>query len=776
MREADANGTSPGKDMLRELLEAYSPCIVLMDELVAYVRQFVEGDPLSGGSYDSNLSFLQALTEAAKQVPTAVVLASLPESEVEAGSARGVSALKALEKTFGRVHALWKPVATEEAFEIVRRRLFETIKDLPARDTVCRAFADAYVSEGAKLPSETQEGRYYDRLTQAYPIHPEVFDRLYEDWTTIEGFQRTRGVLKLMAKVISRLWKADNKDFLILPGSIPLADGDVRNELLYHLSPGWDPVIEGDIDGDRAETTELEGKEPRFGQVNAARRVARTLFLGTAPSSVAAKPGTRGLDRGRVLLGCLQPGQTTAVYADVLGRLADRLHYLNSSGDKTADSTRFWFDTRANLRREMEDRKNRFDLKTDVRKKIEEVVKKLFASVSPFDGVHVFTPHADVPDDSALRLVVMAPEQTFLKDDPRTVNLAVVDYLKMHGNQPRHRANRLLFLAADSTVLSRLRDATRVALAWGSIVEDVDEGRLNIDQIQRKQAEKESQAANAVLPPQARECFKWLLCPVQDDPTASKPTIESFPLNTTSGSASGELERVCRENELVIDAWSPIHLRAKLKELYWKPGKPTIGAVAFWDDSTKYLYLPRLKSREVLASVFRAGAASKDFFGTAYGHSDGKYDGFAFGDGNISFNDTLLLIEPEAATQYAIEQKKLSVVVPVESGGLPAETSSVTGGPAGVITPGKVPIGGDPITAPKAKSFRGSVEVSASLAKSKLNTIAEEVIKLLDSDPNATIRVTLEIDAEFPHGASDTIKRAVSENATNLGFRVKDWE
>ena len=771
LKEADGNGTSPGKDVLRQLLEDYSPCIVLMDELVAYIRQFVEGAPLSGGTYDSNLSFIQSLTEAVKQVPTAVVLASLPESEVEAGSARGVGALKALEKTFGRVQALWKPVATEEAFEIVRRRLFETIKDLPARDAVCRAFADAYVAEGAKLPSETQEGRYYDRLTQAYPIHPEVFDRLYEDWTTIEGFQRTRGVLKLMAKVISRLWKADNKDFLILPGSIPLADGDVRNELTYHLSVGWDPVIEGDIDGDRAETTELEGKEPRFGQLQAARRVARTLFLGTAPSSVAAKPGTRGLDRGRVLLGCLQPGQTTAVYADVLGRLADRLHYLNSSGDKSADSTRFWFDTRANLRREMEDRKNRFDLKTDVRKKIEEVVKKLFASVSPFEGVHVFTPHADVPDDSALRLVVLPPEQTFLKEDSRTVTEAVLECLRMHGNQPRHRANRLIFLAADSTVLSRLRDATRVALAWGSIVEDVDEGRLNIDQIQRKQADKESQAANAVLPRAARECFKWLLCPVQDDPTATKPSIESFPLNTTSGTAPGELERVCRENELVIDAWSPIHLRAKLKELYWKPSKPTVGAAAFWDDSTKYLYLPRLKSREVLASVVRTGAASKDFFGTAYGFTDGKYDGFAFGDGNISFNDTLLLIEPEAATQYAIEQKKLEVVNPPELAGKSVEPTSVTGGTLGIKEPGK-----KTLVAPKAKAFRGSVEVSASLAKSKLRSIAEEVIELLNTDPNANIRVTLEIDAEFPEGASDTIKRAVSENAANLGFKVKDWE
>jgi hypothetical protein len=153
-----------------------------MDELVAHIRQFSEGTTLSGGTHDSNISFVQALTEAVKLVPTAVVLASLPESDTEAGSSRGLEALKGLEKTFGRVQALWKPVATEEAFEIVRGRLFEPIKDLRARDAVCRLFADTSIAEGAKLPSETQEGRNDDRLAQTYPIHPEVFDRLYEDW------------------------------------------------------------------------------------------------------------------------------------------------------------------------------------------------------------------------------------------------------------------------------------------------------------------------------------------------------------------------------------------------------------------------------------------------------------------------------------------------------------------------------------------------------------------------------------------------------------------
>jgi predicted AAA+ superfamily ATPase len=89
-----------------------------------------------------------------------------------------------------------------------------------------------------------------------------------------------------------------------------------------------------------------------------------------------SKTAARGIDGARIILGCLQPGQISPVFAEALSRLSDRLHYVNASGDKGQDATRFWFDTRANLRREMEDRKRRFDDKTEVRGKIADVLKK----------------------------------------------------------------------------------------------------------------------------------------------------------------------------------------------------------------------------------------------------------------------------------------------------------------------------------------------------------------------------------------------------------------
>lgn len=774
VKDADATGTSPGKDVLRDLLAAYAPCVVLIDELVAYVRQFPEGHALSGGTYDSNLSFVQALTEAVKLVPAAIVLASLPESDIEAGSQRGVSALRALEKTFGRVQALWKPVATEEAFEIVRRRLFEPVRNTKARETVCRAFADEYVAEGAKLPTRTQEGRYYDRLVQAYPIHPEVFDRLFEDWTTIDGFQRTRGVLKLMAKVIYRLWKEDNKDLMIMPGSLPLHDGSSRNELTYYLPAGWDAVIERDIDGDRAETTELENKEPRFGQVGAARRVARTIFLGSAPSSVVTQPTTRGIDRAHVLLGCLQPGQASSVYSDALNRLTDRLHYLNASGDKALEATRYWFDTRANLRREMEERKRRFDDNTEVRGRIADALKKVIGSVTFFDGMHIFTPHADVPDDTALRLIVLPPEAWFSRDEQRLALESILATIRNNGAKPRYRGNRLMFLAADHAVLARLNDAARVALAWGSIVDDVREGRLNIDLLQKNQAEKELKTADEVLPRAVRECYKWLLCPVQESPTDQKLNIEAFPLTTTGGSVGAEVERVCTENELVISIWSPIHLRAKLKELYWKEGQPATKASGFYEDTLRYLYLPRFKNREVLGQTIRTGAASRDFFGTAYDQSGDHFDGFALGGGSVTFDDTLLLIDPQAAQAY--DEKSRRILEPTAAS-TTATTAAIgaaqmaTGPGAGVSSPKQTVV-----AANRPRAFHGAADIPAATAKMRLVQLADEIISVLSSDPNASVRVVLEVSAEFPDGATDTIKRAVSENARSLGLKVSDWE
>src|SRR6201988_5410732 len=207
----DEKATSPG-DVLRKLLNEYGPCLILIDEWVAYARQLHDQSDLPAGSFETMFTFAQALTESAKLANNCLLVISLPASDTqgsphtqaddaEVGGIRGREALDRLRNVVGRVESSWRPATAEESFEIVRRRLFEALAGPDAfkqRDVTARAFADLYHAQSAEFPPECRGGDYEKRIQAAYPIHPEIFDRLYEDWSTLIKFQRTRGVLRLM--------------------------------------------------------------------------------------------------------------------------------------------------------------------------------------------------------------------------------------------------------------------------------------------------------------------------------------------------------------------------------------------------------------------------------------------------------------------------------------------------------------------------------------------------------------------------------------------------
>jgi hypothetical protein len=77
---------------------------------------------------------------------------------------------------------------------------------------------------------------------------------------------------------------------------------------------------------------------------------------------------------------------------------------------------------------------------------------------------------------------------------------------------------------------------------------------------------------------------------------------------------------------------------------------------------------------------------------------------------------------------------------------------------------------------PPARPSGDSGSWPASTPTMRLCDIADEIIGLLASDPDATVQVTLDVSADFPAGAKDHVKRGVSENASNLGFTTKSWE
>jgi predicted AAA+ superfamily ATPase len=768
---SDQDGTSPGKDVLSKVLERFGPAVVLMDETVAYVRQLEPGKSYQGGTYNSNLSFLQALTEAASRVPNAMVLASLPESSMEVGDQLGQQALDAAQKLFGRIEAVWKPVGTDEAFEIVRRRLFGPIQNEQARDETCRAFADIYTKDPGKFPSDTRDAHYLRRLKASYPIHPEVFERLYEDWSTLPKFQRTRGVLRLMARLVHSLWRADNRDLLILPGSIPLDDLGVRNELVKYLPAGWDPIVDKDIDGSHAEPRMIDDDTPALGSLQACRRAARTVFLGSAPS--VAEQKVRGIGIERVRLGCAQPGQSVSKYDDALDRLSNRLHYLYAGND------RYWFDLRTNLRREMEDRKDRFDAKLHVYPEVQDRLQKL-VKCSLCAGIHIFAASKDIPDKEDLRLVVLDPDHGHKRKDPDSRAIQAAEaVLARHGDKPREFQNRLLFLAPDAAAVTTLRDQVRRYLAWQSIVDDADE--LNLDKHNEKEAKNNIQPASDRVDGCIKEAYRFLLVPMQDpdalknrdaDGSKAAPKIiwEDEALSLAGSSYDRAIASTTREREWVVPTWAPAHLNGLLALWFWKDDRPAVHASKVWLDTCRYLYMPRLLKRDVFIETISNGVPHRDFFGYASGEREGGgYKGLLFAKAGVVYLDDLgLLIRPDAA-EAALPGPESRKAVAGGAGGpdTPPPPSAVGGGT------GKRPSGA-PGTA--LKRFHGTAEIEPPDYIGGFASIVQNVIEHFAVQLGTEVAVTVDIEARRADGFDTKTVRIVRENAAVLKLKTAEFE
>ena len=389
----DEKATSPG-DALRELFNEYGPCLILIDEWVAYARQLHDQSDLPAGGFETQFSFAQVLTESAKLANNCLLVISLPASDtagsphtqaddVEVGGQRGREALDRLRNVVGRIESSWRPASAEESFEIVRRRLFEPFTDpvqFRDRDVVARAFAEFYRTQHQEFPPECRDADYEKRIKAAYPIHPEIFDRLYTDWSTLVKFQRTRGVLRLMAAVIHSLWEKDDRNPLILPANIAIDDPRVQFELTRYLPDNWVPVIEKDVDGPSSLPLRIDRAVPNLGKFHASRRVARAIYLGSAPTADAAH---RGLEDRRVKLGCVMPGESPAVFGDALRRLAGAATYLYQDGP------RYWYSTQPTVTKLAEDRAEQ--LKRNPDKVVQELGSRLrsdLRNTGDFNRVH----------------------------------------------------------------------------------------------------------------------------------------------------------------------------------------------------------------------------------------------------------------------------------------------------------------------------------------------------------------------------------------------------
>jgi predicted AAA+ superfamily ATPase len=500
---SEANRTNPGSEKLIEILRKAAPCLILLDEVVAFAKQ------LRGEEYEAFQAFIQSLTEAAAAVPGVMVVGSLPKSDMEAGDQRGVHALRRLEKLFGRIQSAWTPASGLETFEIVRRRLFQPLDEdgEKARDATIQAFGKMYRDNASDFPPEVREAAYREEMKRAYPIHPEVLKRFSEDWSTLERFQRTRGILKIMANAIYALWRAQSNTPLITLALLPLSEDKVRTSILEPLDNLYGPILQAEVDGELALPTRIEASRKRYGDVIAATRAARAVFLATAPHSGSSRGGLTG---PALRLACAQPGDQISIFGDALRELSERAAYLYREGD------RYWFSTQPTLNR-IADERAKDVANDDADTEIVTILRKEQASRGGFHRVHAAPDNPlDVEEAHSVALVILPPAYCHaIRTDVQTSAQGIAaDTLQRRGSGQRHFRNTLLFVAADESGLDSCRDIARKFVAWRSIVND-ETISANLTRAQYEDAQSRMRQSAEGLLQRVRSTWSHVLYPVQ---------------------------------------------------------------------------------------------------------------------------------------------------------------------------------------------------------------------------------------------------------------------
>lgn len=764
--ENDASGIAPGSGLLETIFKKYAPCLILIDEWVAYLRQIYRVEGLPSGSFDANLSFVQSLTEAVKASPGTLLVASLPASQIEVGGEGGQEALARLKQTFSRVESSWRPASQEESYEIVRRRLF---KEIPGdkfhhRDNTLKQFAKLYRENTNDFPQGCADEDYRRKLEKAYPIHPELFDQLYTSWGSLEKFQRTRGVLRLMAQVIHELWMNGDPSVMIMPGSVSVSSPRVEPELLHYLDVSWQSIIAGDVDGTAATPYKIDQSAPNLNRYSATRRVARVIFMGTAPTH---QQENTGLDDKQINLGVVQPGERPAIFGDALRRLTNQSKFMH------ADLGRYWYSMSASLNRIAADRAGQIEaalVMLTIDRELNKYVSGL-ADRGHFDAVQVApASSSEVPDEAGgVRAVVLGVAHPHTGRDGSEALVEAKDILMQRGSTPRVYRNMLVFIAAEARQLDNLKDAVRTSLAWGEIVRDTD--RLNLTQSDSALAKAKLAEANETVKTRLKEAWCYLHYPAQESAQADVEWV-SGKIPAQDGLLARASKKLVAEEGLLTEL-GPTRLDRDLQKYIWN-GKSHLSLKDLREYLNRYIYLPRLKNQEVLVKAVQASVS-------------GMLPGpFAYAERWDEKSDTYLGLAIERAGNAAVVIDSDSVIIKpnVAEAHRPAPSQpgagGVTTGPGDkVLETGEQPTGGaptPPFAEKKPTRFTGTVMISPERPAKDIHQIVEAIVEQLTTLPGSVVKLKLEIEADVPSGLDRAKVRTLVENANTLGFIEKSVE
>jgi predicted AAA+ superfamily ATPase len=495
IRDNDEQRVAP-KGLFKRVLEQCQPALILIDELADYC---IGASAVSVGNSnlsDQTVSFIQELTEAIAGADHCVLIATLPASAQELTSSPvAAQILSALENRITRVGANLKPVEDDEIFEVVRRRLFEDAGSPDAVDAVVSAYMHLYQSLLPEIPSYAVHTEFRNRLKAAYPFHPELIDMFRLRWASNPSFQRTRGVLRILAAIVADLWQRQTSlagpRYLIQTSDVMLANLDaITSQITMLHGPNWDSVISADVSGASSNAFRIDAEVTELGRCAVTQGLAATILLGT----FGAKGHNKGVAIDDLKLCMLTPeGFNHNDVNGALDRLESAAHYLYYSD---ARQRRYWFDTTPNI--------NILITQAQIEKSdvLADILKRLTESANAVHGFHALVnPSEDIPEQTRPTLVILSPDYAVNPHDLNGKTRALIEKLAAKkGHSDRMYRNTMLFLVCSDMGLGKLSDHVRAYLACQKINREYA-SQLTVEQktdLRQRIADADRQAAQAL--------------------------------------------------------------------------------------------------------------------------------------------------------------------------------------------------------------------------------------------------------------------------------------
>lgn len=482
--------TSPGREKLQNLLSKNQPLLILMDELLEYVTK-ASGIKVENSTLASQtIAFIQELTTTVKTSDKSLLIFTFPSSSLERFDENTERLFSQIQKITGRIEKPYSPVQDEEVSQIIVKRLFSKISEKEAKKNIDE-FLD-YAEREKILPPGTEKSYYREKFIKSFPFQPEVIDVLYKRWGSFPKFQRTRGVLRILALVVHSLQSSKNP--FIRLGDINLNDEGIRREFIKFAGNEFDSILAADITSPESGAKKVDKS---LGDSNSlfsfGTKCATAIFMFSFSTG-----HEKGATMQEIKLSCAEPYVPSSIIVEAVEKLKENLYYLSDTG--------LFFTNQPNLNRiHLQKSEN-----VEEREVESEERKILEANLSnrkyerKFDILIWPDKSKDIPDTKRLKLIIL---KNYSKEKCK-------ELLDNCGEKPRVYRNNLIFLCPYEEDRASFNKFIRDKLAWQLIEKDKS---LKLTDEQKKEVKNKIKVTEESQKSKIRDFYRIIVLPSKEE-------------------------------------------------------------------------------------------------------------------------------------------------------------------------------------------------------------------------------------------------------------------